>query len=131
MNHGDAAPLAVGGIVPVSFLSHGVHVQKKMLPCLRAFHALASSPPPLPQIMMSDNNMPCRSRRLLQLEPKAGILPLPVAAPPPVKRTPALPPVVLRVMLLHGSPAPIGYFYNATPDLDRGLLATALAFLSH
>ncbi len=29
MKHGDAIPLAAGGIVPVSFLSHGVRVQKK------------------------------------------------------------------------------------------------------
>jgi hypothetical protein len=31
----------------------------------------------------------------------------------------------------HGSPAPVGYIYNATPDADRGLLATASAFFSH
>jgi hypothetical protein len=80
---------------------------------------------------MSDDDMPCWSRRLLQLEFKAGILPLPVAAPPPVERTPALPPVVLRVMPLCGSPAPIGYIYDATPDPDGGLLAAALAFFSH
>jgi hypothetical protein len=80
---------------------------------------------------MSDNDMPCRSGCLLQLEPEAGILPLPVAAPPPVKRTLALPPVVLRVMPLRGSPAPIGYIHSTTLDPDGGLLATALAFFSH
>jgi hypothetical protein len=80
---------------------------------------------------MSDDNMPCRSHRPLQLELKAGILPLPVAAPPPVERTLALPPVVLCVMPLRGSPAPIGYIYNATPDPDGGLLAAASAFFSH
>jgi hypothetical protein len=80
---------------------------------------------------MSENNMPCRSCRLLQLEPEVGILPLPVTAPPPVKRTPALPPVVLRVMPLRGSPAPIGYIFDATLDPNGGLLAAALAFFSH
>jgi hypothetical protein len=32
---------------------------------------------------------------------------------------------------LRGSPAPIGYIYDATPDADGGLLAAALAFFSH
>jgi hypothetical protein len=42
-----------------------------------------------------------------------------------------LPPVVLQVLPLRGSPAPVGYIYNATPDADRGLLAAALVFFSH
>ena len=36
--------------------------------------------------------------------------------------------VVLRVLPLRGSPAPIGCIYDATPDADGGLLAAALAF---
>ncbi len=42
-----------------------------------------------------------------------------------------LPPVVLRVLPLRGSPAPIRYIYDATPDAEGGLLAAALAFFSH
>ena len=40
-------------------------------------------------------------------------------------------PVVLRVLPLRGSPAPIGYVYDATPDADGGLLAAASVFFSH
>jgi hypothetical protein len=42
-------------------------------------------------------------------------------------------PVVLRIMPLLGSPAPIGYIYNPTParDGDGGLLAAASAFFAH
>jgi hypothetical protein len=42
-------------------------------------------------------------------------------------------PVVLQVMPLPGSPAPIGYIYNPTPthDGDGGLLAAASAFFIH
>ena len=42
-------------------------------------------------------------------------------------------PVVLRIMPLLGSPAPIGYIYDPTPacDGDGGLLAAASAFFSH
>ncbi len=39
--------------------------------------------------------------------------------------------MVLRVLLLRGSSAPIGFIYNATSDPDGGLLAAALAFFSH
>ncbi len=39
--------------------------------------------------------------------------------------------MVFWVLPLCGSPAPIGYIYNATPDADGGLLAAALAFSSH
>ena len=39
--------------------------------------------------------------------------------------------MVLRVLPLRGSPAPIGYIYDATPDADGGLLAAASAFFSH
>jgi hypothetical protein len=35
------------------------------------------------------------------------------------------------VLPLRGSPAPVGYIYDATTDADRGLLAAALAFFSH
>ena len=42
-------------------------------------------------------------------------------------------PVVLRIMPLLGSQAPIGYIYDPTParDGDGGLLAAASAFFSH
>jgi hypothetical protein len=39
--------------------------------------------------------------------------------------------MVLWVLPLWGSSAPIGYIYDATPDPDQGLLAPALAFFSH
>ncbi len=32
---------------------------------------------------------------------------------------------------LRGSPAPVGYIFDATPDAEGGLLATGLAFFSH
>jgi hypothetical protein len=91
---------------------------------------------------MLDTEEPHCSRCLQQLEPEAGLLPyLAAASPgtsltlalplPPAVRASALPPVVLQVMPLRGSPAPIGYIYNATLDADGGLLAAALAFFSH
>jgi hypothetical protein len=39
--------------------------------------------------------------------------------------------VVLRVLPLRGSPAPVGYIYDAAPDAEGGLLAAALVFFSH
>ena len=43
-----------------------------------------------------------------------------------------LPPVVLRVLPLRGSSAPVGFIYDATPDpVDGDLLATASAFFFH
>jgi len=39
--------------------------------------------------------------------------------------------MVLQVLPLCGSSAPIGYIYDATPFPDGGLLAAALAFFSH
>ncbi len=39
--------------------------------------------------------------------------------------------MVLRVLPLWGSSAPIGYIYDATPDPDQCLLAAVLAFFSH
>jgi hypothetical protein len=80
---------------------------------------------------------PCCSHCLLQLEPETGLLPPPDAAlppaapPPPTVRVPALPPMVLRVMPLRGSPTPIRYIYDATPDPNGGLLAAASTFFSH
>jgi hypothetical protein len=52
---------------------------------------------------------------------------------PPVLDTRAspLPPLVLRVLPLWGSSAPVGYIYDATPDPEEGLLAAAPAFFSH
>jgi hypothetical protein len=42
-----------------------------------------------------------------------------------------LPPVVLRVLPLWGSSAPVGFIYNASPDpVDGGLVAAASAFFS-
>ena len=58
----------------------------------------------------------------------------PGVPPPPVMGdgTISLPPVVLRVMPLRGSSAPVGFLYDATPDpVDGGLLAAASAFFSH
>ena len=44
----------------------------------------------------------------------------------------SLPPVVLRVLPLQGSSAPVGFIYDATPDpIDGGLLAAASAFFTH
>ena len=55
--------------------------------------------------------------------------------PPHVTTAPvaATTPVVLRIMPLLGSPAPIGYIYDPTParDGDGGLLVAASAFFSH
>jgi hypothetical protein len=62
---------------------------------------------------------------------RGGAAPSP---PPPLAAgagAATLPPVVLQVLPLCGSPAPIGYIYNATPDADGGLLAAALAFFTH
>ncbi len=39
--------------------------------------------------------------------------------------------MVLQALPLRGSPALIGYIYDATPDADGGLLAAALVFFSH
>ena len=44
---------------------------------------------------------------------------------------PFLSPVILWVLPLRGSPAPVGSIYDATPDAEGGLLAAALAFFSH
>ena len=84
-----------------------------------------------------------RSRRLRHMDPDDSTA---SPAPPPSDRepgasspappmatetvVPALSPVVLRVLPLRGSPAPIGYIYDATPDADGGLLAAASAFFS-
>ena len=44
----------------------------------------------------------------------------------------SLPPVVLRVLPLRGSSAPVGFIYNASPDpVNGGLVAAASAFFSH
>lgn len=43
-----------------------------------------------------------------------------------------LPPMVLQVLPLRGSSAPVGFIFDTTPDpVDGGLLAVALAFFSH
>ncbi len=66
----------------------------------------------------------------LQGFPTAGASsPAPMSAAGTVIPFPS--PVVLRVLPLRGSPAPVGYIYDATPDADGGLLAAALAFFSH
>ena len=83
------------------------------------------------------------SRRLCHMDPDNS---LDTPAPPPSAReagasspappsaagtvVPALSPVVLRVLPLRGSLAPIGFIYDATPDADGGLLAAASAFFS-
>jgi len=76
---------------------------------------------------MSDSDDPCCSRRVQGLDPEEAQ----VAVPPPVTRELALPPMVLWVMPLRGSPAPIGYIYDAKPLPGWGLLTAALAFFSH
>jgi hypothetical protein len=81
------------------------------------------------------------------MDPDKQVPPLAPPAPPPSAwggATPSpppplvagagaatLPPVVLQVLPLCGSPAPIGYIYDATLDADGGLLAAASAFFSH
>jgi hypothetical protein len=87
------------------------------------------------------------SRHLHNMDPDGQVPPLAPPAPPPsawggAAPSPSpplvagagaanLPPVVLQVLPLRGSPAPIGYIYDATPDADGCLLAAALAFFSH
>ena len=67
--------------------------------------------------------------------PRRGGLSLVAAVPPPPivgGGTFSLPPVVLRVLPLRGSPAPVGFIYDETPNpVDGGLLAAASAFFSH
>jgi len=61
---------------------------------------------------------------------KGGNDPSPSA--PSVGASFSLPPVVLRVLPLQGSSAPVGFIYDATPDpIDGGLLAAASAFFTH
>ena len=54
---------------------------------------------------------------------------------PPIPSGPAafsLPPVILRVLPLQRSSAPVGFIYDASPDpVDGGLVAAASAFFSH
>ena len=54
---------------------------------------------------------------------------------PPIPSGPAvfsLPPIVLRVLPLQQSSAPVGFIYDASPDpVDGGLVAAASAFFSH
>jgi hypothetical protein len=81
------------------------------------------------------------------MDPKEQVLPLALAVPPPCigggvppppvgghgnpSLPPPLSPMVLRVLPLWGSSAPVGFIYDATPDPDGGFLAVALAFFSH
>jgi hypothetical protein len=72
------------------------------------------------------------------MDPDANAPPLVPAVPPPpvggrgnTSLPPPLPPMVLRVLPLRGSSAPVGYIYDATPNPDGGLLAAASAFFSH
>ncbi len=72
------------------------------------------------------------------MDPDANVPPSVPAVPPPTvggHGNPSLPPLispmVLRVLPLWVSSAPVGSIYDATPDPDRGLLATASAFFSH
>jgi hypothetical protein len=85
--------------------------------------------------------------RAVPIYPEGYVLPLVPAVPhPPVRggRDPSLPappapgtgasplpPMVLWVLPLRGSSAPVGYIYDATPDPEGGLLAAALVFFSH
>ena len=82
-----------------------------------------------------------RSRRLRNMDPDdsldAPALPpsnreAGASSPAPLSAAgPSPSPVVLRVLPLRGSPAPIGYIYDASPEADGGLLAAASAFFSH
>jgi hypothetical protein len=72
------------------------------------------------------------------MDPDADAPPLVPTVPPPLvgghgnpSLPPPLSPMVLWVLPLWGSSTPVGFIYDATPDPDRGLLATALAFFSH
>jgi len=82
-----------------------------------------------------------RSRRLRNMDPEDS---LDAPALPPSNREagasspapllaagPSPSPVVLQVLPLRGSPTPIGYIYDASPEADGGLLAAASAFFSH
>ena len=88
--------------------------------------------------------MTSRSRRLQNMDPDEH---LDRPTPPPFTReavatspapmlaagtvVPFPTPEVLWVLPLHGSPAPVGYIYDATPDAEGGLLAAASAFFPH
>ena len=69
----------------------------------------------------------------------AAVPPLPFVgggvSSPPIPSGPVafpLPPVVLRVLPLQQSSAPVGFIYDASPDpVDGGLVAAASAFFSH
>jgi hypothetical protein len=72
------------------------------------------------------------------MDPDADAPPSVSAVPPPpvgghwnTSLPPPLSPMVLQVLPLWGSSAPVGFIYDATPDPDGGLLAAALAFFSH
>jgi hypothetical protein len=72
------------------------------------------------------------------MDPDADAPPSAPAVPPPpvgghgnTSLPTPLSPMVLRVLSLWGSSAPVGFIYDATPDPDGGLLAAASAFFSH
>ncbi len=72
------------------------------------------------------------------MDPDADVPPSVPAVPPPsvgghgnTSLPPPLSPMVLRVLPLWGSSAPVGFIYDVTPDPDGGLLAPALAFFYH
>ncbi len=87
------------------------------------------------------------SCRLHNMDHDEQVPPLAPPAPPPSARGGAapspppplvagagaatLPPVVLQVLSLRGSPTPIGYIYDATPNADGGLLDVTSMFFSH
>ena len=85
--------------------------------------ALVNTPPPLPE------------QGGLSLDPDPASSSATSGVPPPPVVGGAqffLPPVILRVLPLPGSPAPVGFIYDAAPDpVDGGLVAAASAFFSH
>ncbi len=98
---------------------------------------------PSPDLDCTTSRMSRRSRRLrhMDLDDSLDSPPPPPSdreagasspAPPVATETvvPAPSPVVLRVLPPRGSPALIGYIYDATPDADGGLLVAASAFFS-
>ena len=107
------------------------------------------SSPPIPSGLAAFSLPPVVLRGGVVMDPDADIgtdVPLDAAVPPPpfvgggVSSSPipsgpaafSLPPVVLRVLPLRGSSAPVGFIYNASPDpVNGGLVAAASAFFSH
>jgi hypothetical protein len=107
----------------------------------RRFRDAYDAPPSPPALgaavytaAMGDAPPPPPARGGFALDPDADSPSVSGVPPPPAVGggTFSLPPVILRVLPLRGSSAPVGFIYDATPDpVDGGLLAAASAFFSH